>query len=81
MTLTNYGNVAAKGPITFVFPKLPMGVTLANATGFTKAGLPFIKIPDLSLPAHTSVRIPIKLRDPFQVPLSTFFIGFRVLII
>jgi hypothetical protein len=65
------------GPIQVIFPQLPAGVTLVNATGTTSDGFPFIDI----LPNGGQVspggvfRIELVISDPNNVPVSTFFVG------
>ncbi len=80
LTLTNVGDGPLTGPAILVFTKLPSGVTLANATG-TRAGFPTITVNFASLAKNQSIRIPILLRNPLHVPVSTFFVGFGVLIV
>jgi hypothetical protein len=69
-----------EGPIAIVFPKLPRGVSLANANG-TAAGLPAITLDGRLLPRGVPFRILIVLRNRRHVPLSTFYIGFPAVII
>jgi hypothetical protein len=71
-------------PVTVVFPNLPRGVTLANATGFTASGHPFISLPRSSFSQVGSrVRVPIALSNPRHVPLGTFYrdgVPFQVIV-
>jgi hypothetical protein len=80
LTLTNVGGGFLTGPATFLFPQLPPGVTLANATGF-RNGVPFIKVSFSPLGANQSVGVTLVFNDPFNVPLSTFLAGFPVQLI
>ncbi len=82
-----------QGPITIVFPSLfsnvpppgsppgtpPPAVTVANATGFTASGRPFITVNVASLPPFAPVlRAQIQLQNPSLDAISTFFMGFRI---
>jgi subtilase family serine protease len=80
LTLTNVGGGLLTGPATFLFPKLPPGVTLANATGY-RNGVPFIKVSFSPLAANQSVRVSLVFNDPLDLPLSTFLAGFPVQLI
>jgi hypothetical protein len=79
LTVQNLGLFPASGTVEVVFPKLPPGVTLLNASGTTAAGAPFIKVL-ATLPIRGAVRIPLQLANPLHVPLSTFFLGFPVIL-
>lgn len=68
----------ADGPLRVVFPSLPAGVTLVNPSGFDAAGSPFIAINANSVPANTSIRVPIEFSNPGDVPMSTFFLDFPI---
>jgi hypothetical protein len=61
---------------TLVFTNLPKGIILANATGVTASGFPFItETTPFRFPRNSIVRIPLKFLDPGHLPLSTFFGG------
>jgi hypothetical protein len=88
-TVINLGQSAAPGPITVSFPSFPVeppGVTLTNPNttvgggGFSgTTGIPGIVTPVAALlPEAPDLQVLIKLSDPNDVPLSTFFIGFPV---
>jgi Kelch motif len=81
LTLVNNGLFAASGTITIFFPSLPKGVTLANATGKTAAGVPFIKLTGTVAPHGAPLRVQIDLANPLRQFLSTFFIGFPIQIL
>src|SRR5262249_14634220 len=62
LTFANIGNDVQPGPFFIVFPQLPTGVTLLNATGKSKAGAPYIFVNVGSLPAGKLLRIPLVFR-------------------
>jgi hypothetical protein len=68
------------GPFTIFFPKLPRGVTLANATGTTSDGTPFI-IFGGRLSPRKPLRVRVHFRNPERRPLSTFYMGFPVVVV
>lgn len=74
-TVANVNNITLAGPIYMIFKKLPPGVTLVNATGTTPSGYKYIKLPVASLKPFTSVRVVVKLKNPLNANLGTFFIG------
>jgi hypothetical protein len=88
-TLTYRGNLTALntdtdpalGPIYFVLPKLPQGVTLVNASGISKGGSPFVTANISVLPPGKSVRVPLVFSNPLRQPLSTFLFGFQVQVV
>jgi hypothetical protein len=68
-------------PLTLLFPKLPRGVQLLNATGVTATGVPFLTL-DRALPAPGSFfRVRLRFSDPDNVFLSTHYQGFPVRVI
>jgi hypothetical protein len=70
------------GPnITLVFTQLPAGVQLANQTGLTASGHPYITLPGVSLAQNQSLRVPIQLINPQGVALGTFSEGLPVAVI
>jgi hypothetical protein len=78
LTALNTDSDPALGPFYFVLPKLPPGVTLVNASGFSKTGAPFVKANISLLASGKSVRVPLVFSNPLRVPLSTFLFGFEV---
>jgi hypothetical protein len=74
------GSATPNGTITFMvlFPALPQGVTLVNASG-VNGGVPFIRVTATVHP-NVVLRLRIVLRNPLNIPLTTFFIGFPVVI-
>jgi hypothetical protein len=80
LTLTNVGGGFLTGPATFLFTKLPPGVTLVNGTGF-RNGIPFIKVSFPPLGANQSVRVKVVFTNPFNQDLSTFFEGFPIVLL
>jgi hypothetical protein len=77
LTLVDNSILPVSGTIRLFFPSLPQGVTLANPAGFQN-GQPFLQVTGTLNPHSGSLRVQIRLRNPFHVPLSTFFIGFPV---
>jgi hypothetical protein len=82
VTVTNTGSQNLSGPLFLVFPHLPTGSVLVNATGktpkgssFVPSGIPYIKIPG-GLKAGQSVHVSISLTDPNNVNLGTFFLNY-----
>lgn len=73
----------AYGPVTIVFRKTP-GVTLANATGTTAKGYAYLQLPGASLPPGDTINVPIKLRNPSRLNLTSYRQGngwdFRVIL-
>lgn len=65
------------GPIQVIFPQLPAGVTLVNASGTTADGFPFIDIQPNGgqVPPGGVYRVELVFSDPNNVPISTFFVG------
>ncbi|HKI33207.1 MAG TPA: nidogen-like domain-containing protein [Gemmataceae bacterium] len=61
--------------ITLVFTNLPKGIVLANQTGVTASGFPYITTGSARFPLKGLERIPLVLKDPGRLPLSTFFGG------
>ncbi len=76
LTLVNLSAFTISGTITIVFPTLPSGITLANATG-TIGGQPDITVSGTLLP-FGSLHVFYELRDPLNAPLTSFFFGFPV---
>jgi Nidogen-like len=69
------------GPITVVFPSLPPNVTIANPTGFTASGHPFITVNVSGLPLDLPVlRIRLNIDNSLSPPNAptTFMEGFPV---
>jgi hypothetical protein len=76
LTLINVGTLAATGPIQVDIGGLPQGVTVVNANGIDSANNePFITVPVSSVPIGGVVRVPIKISDPLNQPLGTYFVG------
>src|SRR5688500_3198875 len=71
LTLLNKTSAPFKGPIYVVFTTLRRGVSIANATGVTKAGKPYLRI-DRTLTPNKSVFALLKVRDRFRRPFDTF---------
>jgi hypothetical protein len=60
--------------VTIVFTSLPNGVVLANATGYTSAGQPYITVSEnVAFGPKNTLRIPLVFRNPLRQPLGTFF--------
>jgi hypothetical protein len=57
--------------ITVVYENLPSGVTLANATGHTASGAPYVSTSGpVTFGPGLTVRIPVRFTNPGRVPLS-----------
>jgi hypothetical protein len=62
-----------------VFAALPGGVTVANPTGVTASGRPFITVNVAGLPRDAPVlRVQFLIRNASLNVPSTFFLGFTV---
>ncbi len=81
LTIPNYTFQTLIGPALLVFPALPPGVVLADATGTTPGGDPYIFVPQFTLSHTDPLRVPLVFFDPLGFPLSTFYQGFPVLFI
>jgi hypothetical protein len=79
LTLVDNSFLPVSGTIRILFPSLPPGVTLANAAGFQN-GVPFLQTSGTLVPNGAPLRLLIRLRNPQNVPLSTFFEGFAVVV-
>jgi hypothetical protein len=80
LTLENIGFGPLIGSVTIVFPSLPRGVTLANATTHV-GGAPAITLPFVALGHNQAVRVTLEFTDPFHMPLGTFYTPFPVQLI
>jgi len=66
---------AINGPITILFTGLPPGTTLANPTGFTASGIPFITVQTSAISPNGCIRVTIELNNPNLNAETTFFLG------
>jgi uncharacterized protein (TIGR03118 family) len=57
LELHNKTKATITGPITVIFDRLPAGVTLNNATGFTADGKPFITLSSTTMAKHKKVNV------------------------
>lgn len=73
-TVTNFTQVNLPGPLFLIFSKLPQGVTVAGASK-SPSGLSYLRFPS-GLKAGDSLRVLVKLRNPLNKPLGTFFVHF-----
>jgi hypothetical protein len=73
LTLVNVGNQAQAGPILVIFRRLPFGVKLLNKVGRTPQGQPVLKINKAAIGPNQSVKLLLKISNPFHQPLSTFY--------
>lgn len=80
LTLTNAGNGTLVGPAVLIFTAMPPGVSLVNRTG-TRNGFATLTVNFGVLLPGQSIRIPIVLRNPLNVPISTFFVGFGITVL
>lgn len=79
LIVTNLSKNKANGPLYAILRDLPPGVTPTNNFSATPLGAPYYVLPgDGSLLGNSSVRIPIKLKNPTGASISTFFQGFTV---
>jgi Nidogen-like len=73
------GNMSLPGPINVVFTNLPDDIQLANATGFTASGHPYLTVNVSSLPpGQPCARAQIQLLNPSSIPTTTFEMGYPV---
>ena len=63
------------GPIHILFTGLPPGTTLANPTGFTASGIPFITVNAGDLPPNGVLHVSLQLNNPNLNAETTFFGG------
>jgi hypothetical protein len=68
----------ALGPFFLVFPNLPQGVKLQNATATSKSGKPYIRLNVSQMKPGQIAYVPIVLTNPLHLPLSTFLQGFEI---
>jgi hypothetical protein len=78
ITLLNVGNADATGRIRITLKNLPSGVELLNASGFNNKGEPVIVVQVSNLSPGVPLRVPVQFSNPFNVHLSTFFIGYDI---
>jgi hypothetical protein len=64
VTITNVSNKPLSGPILIVFTSLPKGVGLADVSGFTAAGDPFVAASLTGLLPGQSVTAQVRFRAP-----------------
>ncbi len=62
-------------PFTIVFTSLPAGVSVANQTGLTDAGHPYITVDNVLFGTQQPIRIPVIFRNTGRRYISTFFQG------
>jgi hypothetical protein len=69
LTFTNTGTTALTGTLEVVFSRLPAGVTLANASGYTADGAPYIlvNLANSVLARGASMSIAVYFRNPNRV--------------
>jgi hypothetical protein len=76
LDITPSGTVTTiSGPITILFTGLPPGTSLANPTGFTASGIPFITVQTSDISPNGCIRIPIEINNPNLNAETTFFLG------
>jgi len=72
---------SSTGPVTVYLPTLPADV-VANASGVTAAGVPYISVPggfNPSLPEQT-IQVPIHFANPLKTPPSALLENFEAII-
>jgi uncharacterized protein (TIGR03118 family) len=57
LELHNHSKSTISGPITIIFDRLPMGVTLNNATGITAGGKPFVTLTKVMIAKHKKLDV------------------------
>jgi hypothetical protein len=57
LELHNQTKATITGPITIIFDRLPAGVTLNNATGFSADGKPFITLDNVTVAKHKKLDV------------------------
>jgi hypothetical protein len=78
ITLTNTGPTALTGRLMVLLTGLPAGVTLANASGYTADGTPFllVSLPNNSLAPGSSITFSVQFYNPsrllFSYGISTY---------
>ena len=74
ITLTNIGSTALTGQLEVVFTGLPPGVTLANASGYTSDGNPYLLVNLLTntLAPGQSVSFTVQFSDPNLLSIQYF---------
>ncbi|MGA2253387.1 MAG: NF038129 family PEP-CTERM protein [Thermoguttaceae bacterium] len=70
VTITNTSATPLSGPFPLVFQGLPAGVTLANATGSTGGGIPYVSDALATLPPGQSSTVAVQFQDPQFVPIT-----------
>ncbi len=78
ITILNYGAAASTNALMVEFVNLPQDVQVVNATGVDpNTNQPFILVPATNLPAGgtEALRVPVKLSNPDNLALGTFFEG------
>jgi hypothetical protein len=73
LILVNVGNDTQPGPVFVIFKRLPFGAKLMNKLGKTPEGKPFLKIKDATISPNESFKLVLKIRNPFNQPLGTFY--------
>jgi hypothetical protein len=68
-TLTNHQSALA-APVELVVSGLPAGVTLANASGKTTSGTPFISVGSAGIAQGASASVILKFSDPLHASVS-----------
>lgn len=71
-TLTNTGNFTIAGPVGVIFKRLPAGVTVKGASGYTADGKPYVLL-NKSIGAKQSVSLVVKFNNPLRQPLAGYF--------
>ncbi|HVX12138.1 MAG TPA: NF038129 family PEP-CTERM protein [Pirellulales bacterium] len=67
---TNTGGTTLSGPFPLVFQGLPAGVTLADATGATGGGIPYISDALATLAPGQSSTVEVQFNDPQFSPIT-----------
>jgi hypothetical protein len=78
ITILNFGPGASTSALMVEFANLPPDVQVVNATGVDPTtNLPFILVPATTVPGAgtQALRVPVKLSNPDNLPLGTFFEG------
>jgi hypothetical protein len=80
ITAFDYSSASVSGPLYLVFNYLPTGVTVANATGKTKSGKPYVLLTNGTLQGNSSLHVTVYFKNPFNTNLGSFFSHYPIAI-
>jgi Tol biopolymer transport system component len=70
ISLTNTSSTPITGPEPVVLDRLPSGVTLADASGTTGTGAPYITDPAPTIAPGQTSQVPVQFSNPGQMPFN-----------